>query len=396
MQSIRYIFKKGHGPSSSHTMGPAKSVEIMLERYKKADFFKVVLYGSLALTGKGHLTDKVILETLGAEKTKIIFNYDEVFKYHPNAMKFKAYDEDGNRIDKWLVFSVGGGELKELNEPRDVSLKEIYFERNMAEILEYCNDDNINLVEYIDKHENLNEYLEYVWRVMESTIIKGLDTTGVLPGKLQVRRKANEFYEQYKKKQMSEAYLYATALAVSEENASGGMVVTAPTCGASGVLPAVLCYAKKIHNKTDKEIIDALKVAGLIGLLAKCNASISGAEVGCQGEVGVACSMAAAAYAYLFGASNEQIEYAAEIALEHHLGLTCDPVNGEVQIPCIERNAIASTKAIDAAKYALLTDGKHYISLDYAFSTMKETGLDLSFKYKETSKGGLAKKEGVN
>ena len=396
MDSIKNIYKIGRGPSSSHTMAPQNAATLFKSKHPNAHKYSVELYGSLALTGKGHLTDKVILETLGDDKTKIIFNYDEVFKYHPNAMKFKAYDEDGNRIDKWLVFSVGGGELKELNEPRDVSLKEIYFERNMEEILEYCNDDNINLVEYIDKHENLNEYLEYVWKVMESTIIKGLETTGVLPGKLQVKRKANEFYEQYKKKQIREAYLYATALAVSEENASGGMVVTAPTCGASGVLPAVLCYAKNIYNKTDKEIIDALKVAGLIGLLAKCNASISGAEVGCQGEVGVACSMAAAAYAYLLGATNEQIEYAAEIALEHHLGLTCDPVNGEVQIPCIERNAIASTKAIDAAKYALLTDGKHYISLDYVFSTMKETGLDLSFKYKETSKGGLAKKEGVN
>ena len=225
---------------------------------------------------------------------------------------------------------------------------------------------------------------------MQTTILKGLETSGVLPGKLQVRRKAKEFYEQYKTKKLKEIYSYAAALAVSEENASGGIVVTAPTCGASGVVPAVLAYAKEIDGAKDEAIINALKVAGLIGLLAKNNASISGAEVGCQGEVGVACSMAAAAYAYLIGGTNEQIEYAAEIALEHHLGLTCDPVNGEVQIPCIERNAIATSKAITAAKYAMLTDGSHYISLDHVIQTMKETGLDLSSKYKETSKGGLA------
>ena len=390
MDSIKNIYKTGRGPSSSHTMAPQNAATIFKNKYPDAAMYSVELYGSLALTGRGHLTDKVILETLGSEKTKIIFNYDEVFTYHPNAMKFKAYDKDGNRISKWLIFSVGGGELKEMNEPRDESHEEVYFESNMDEILAYCNDDNISLVEYIDKYENLNEYLQYVWTVMQSTIIKGLDKTGVLPGRLQVKRKAKDFYEQYKSKKVNEIYSYAAALAVSEENASGGIVVTAPTCGASGVVPAVLSYAKEIDGKTDIEIVNALKVAGLIGLLAKNNASISGAEVGCQGEVGVACSMAAAAYAYLLGGTNAQIEYAAEIALEHHLGLTCDPVNGEVQIPCIERNAIATSKAITAAKYAMLTDGSHYISLDHAIQTMKETGLDLSTKYKETSKGGLA------
>ena len=390
MDSIKNIYKTGRGPSSSHTMAPQNAATIFKNKYPDAAMYSVELYGSLALTGRGHLTDKVILETLGSEKTKIIFNYDEVFTYHPNAMKFKAFDKDGNRISKWLIFSVGGGELKEMNEPRDESHEEVYFESNMDEILAYCNDDNISLVEYIDKYENLNEYLQYVWTVMQSTVIKGLDKTGVLPGRLQVKRKARDFYEQYKSKKVNEIYSYAAALAVSEENASGGIVVTAPTCGASGVVPAVLSYAKEIDGKSDIEIVNALKVAGLIGLLAKNNASISGAEVGCQGEVGVACSMAAAAYAYLLGGTNAQIEYAAEIALEHHLGLTCDPVNGEVQIPCIERNAIATSKAITAAKYAMLTDGSHYISLDHAIQTMKETGLDLSTKYKETSKGGLA------
>ena len=390
MDSIKNIYKTGRGPSSSHTMAPQNAATIFKSKYPDAAMYSVELYGSLALTGRGHLTDKVILETLGSDKTKIIFNYDEVFKYHPNAMKFKAYNEDGTRISKWLVFSVGGGELKEMNEPRDESLEEIYFESNMEEILECCRDDNISLVEYIDKYENLNEYLNYIWTVMQTTILKGLETSGVLPGKLQVRRKAKEFYEQYKTTKLKEIYSYEAARAVSEENASGGIVVTAPTCGASGVVPAVLAYAKEIDGAKDEAIINALKVAGLIGLLAKNNASISGAEVGCQGEVGVACSMAAAAYAYLIGGTNEQIEYAAEIALEHHLGLTCDPVNGEVQIPCIERNAIATSKAITAAKYAMLTDGSHYISLDHVIQTMKETGLDLSSKYKETSKGGLA------
>ena len=393
MDSIKNIYKTGRGPSSSHTMAPQNAATIFKSKYPDAAMYSVELYGSLALTGRGHLTDRVILETLGSEKTKIIFNYDEVFTYHPNAMKFKTYDQEGNRLDKWLIFSVGGGELKEMNEPRDESHEEVYFESNMDEILEYCKDDNISLVEYIDKYENLNEYLQYIWTVMQSTILKGLDKTGVLPGRLQVKRKAKDFYEQYKNKKINEIYSYAAALAVSEENASGGIIVTAPTCGASGVVPAVLSYAKVIDGKTDIEIVNALKVAGLIGLLAKNNASISGAEVGCQGEVGVACSMAAAAYAYLLGGTNEQIEYAAEIALEHHLGLTCDPVNGEVQIPCIERNAIATSKAITAAKYAMLTDGSHYISLDHAIQTMKETGLDLSTKYKETSKGGLAIRE---
>ena len=393
MDSIKNIYKTGRGPSSSHTMAPQNAATIFKSKYPDAAMYSVELYGSLALTGRGHLTDKVILETLGSEKTKIIFNYDEVFKYHPNAMKFKAYDQEGNRLDKWLIFSVGGGELKEMNEPRDESREEVYLESNMDEILEYCKDDNISLVEYIDKYENLNEYLQYIWTVMQSTILKGLDKTGVLPGRLQVKRKAKDFYEQFKLKKVNEIYSYAAALAVSEENASGGIIVTAPTCGASGVVPAVLSYAKVVDGKTDIEIVNALKVAGLIGLLAKNNASISGAEVGCQGEVGVACSMAAAAYAYLLGGTNEQIEYAAEIALEHHLGLTCDPVNGEVQIPCIERNAIATSKAITAAKYAMLTDGSHYISLDHAIQTMKETGLDLSTKYKETSKGGLAIRE---
>ncbi len=391
MDSIKNLYKIGRGPSSSHTMAPQNAATIFKSQYPNASRYSVELYGSLALTGRGHLTDKVILETLGQDKTKIIFNYDEVFKYHPNAMKFKAYDENNERLTKWLVFSVGGGELKELNEPRDENKEEVYLEKNMNEILEVCRDDEISLVEYIDKQENLNEYLEYVWKVMESTIIKGLNTTGVLPGKLEVKRKAKEFYEKYLEKKNGEIYSYAAALAVSEQNASGGIIVTAPTCGASGVLPAVLAYAKEIEHFEEKEIINALKVAGLIGILAKNNASISGAEVGCQGEVGVACSMAAAAYAYLLGGTNEQIEYAAEIGLEHHLGLTCDPVNGEVQIPCIERNAIASSKAITAAKYALLTDGTHYISLDDVLETMRQTGLDLNANYKETSKGGLAK-----
>lgn len=390
MDSIKNIYKIGHGPSSSHTMAPQIASVKFKSMYPDAYRYTVELFGSLALTGRGHLTDKVIKDTLG-DRTKILYNYDEVYTYHPNALKFKAYSEDDIQLGKWLVFSVGGGELKELNEARDKGITEVYQERNMEEILNELEKDNLTFVQYIDKHEDLNEHLKNVWNTMKDCVERGLTATDTLPGKLHLERRSASFYKQYQESKSNTTFIYASALAVSEENASGNIVATAPTCGSSGVMPAVLYYAYKVHNISENEIINALKVAGLIGLLAKCNASISGAEVGCQGEVGVACSMAAAAYCYLKGGTNKQIEYAAEIGLEHHLGLTCDPVNGEVQIPCIERNAIAATKAIGAAKYALLTDGNHIISLDQVFKTLMETGLDLSNKYKETSIGGLAK-----
>ena len=391
MDSIKNIYKIGHGPSSSHTMGPALAAEIFKTKYPDANSFVVELFGSLALTGRGHLTDKVIIDVLG-ENTKVLFNYDKVYDYHPNALCLHAF-KDGKEIGDWLVFSVGGGQLRELNENRKQADDVVYKEKYMDEILELCEKEHITLLEYINRvDKDIDEYLLSVWHQMEKTIDAGLKKTEKLPGRLNVKRKANSFYNQHLEDENKTTYLFAASLATAEENGSGGIVVTAPTCGSSGVLPAVLKYAKLFRGKTDQDIVDAMKIAGLIGNLAKFNASISGAEVGCQGEIGVACSMASAAYAFLQGATNSQIEYAAEIALEHHLGLTCDPVDGLVQIPCIERNAIASIKAVDAAKYALLTDGTHYVSFDHVIDTMKQTGLDLSYKYKETSIGGLARK----
>lgn len=391
MDSIKNIYKIGHGPSSSHTMGPALAAEIFKNKYKDADSFVVELFGSLALTGKGHLTDKVLVDVLG-ENTKVLFNYKKVFEYHPNALCLHAFKK-GLEIGDWLVFSVGGGFLSELDQDRQVAEDAIYQEKNMDEILTTCKTKGLSLLEYINNIEkNIDEHLLNAWHRMEETIEVGLKKTEKLPGRLNVQRKANSFYQRYLKDENKTTYLFAAALSTAEENGGGGIVVTAPTCGSSGVLPAVLKYAKLFRHKTDQDIVDAMKIAGLIGNICKFNASISGAEVGCQGEIGVACAMASAAYAFLQGATNEQIEYAAEIALEHHLGLTCDPVDGQVQIPCIERNAIAAIKSIDAAKYALLTDGMHYVSLDHAIDTMKQTGLDLSYKYKETSIGGLARK----
>lgn len=390
MDSIRNLFNIGNGPSSSHTMAPQKAAEIFLSRHLDADSFLVELFGSLALTGKGHLTDYAIKKTLGENRTKINFNYEQIYTYHTNAMKFKAFKDDV-QVEKWLVFSVGGGTLKELDEPRDSCQEAIYPHRTMTEILEYCANEKLTLVEYINKYDkNVKDYLEIVYDAMEKTIQKGLNTTGTLPGRLNVQRKATAFHKLYLQEKTLLKLLYAYALATAEENASGGIVVTAPTCGSSGVLPAVLFASRDYNNISKDKIIEGLMIAGLFGNLIKFNASISGAEVGCQGEIGAACSMAAAVAAFFLGGSNEQIEYAAEIALEHHLGLTCDPVDGVVQIPCIERNAIASAKAFDAANYALMTSGKHFISFDNVVKVMKETGHDLQTKYKETSTGGLA------
>lgn len=391
MDSIKELYKIGYGPSSSHTMGPQKAASIFLERNKNADKFSAELFGSLSLTGKGHLTDYIIKKTLGVDKTEIIFNNDFVYNYHPNALKFKAY-VNNELVDEWLVFSVGGGDLMELNEKRNVSKSSVYHHNNMADILKYCKDENISLVEYVKRFDNVRDYLKEVLSTMFSTIESGLNKRGILPGSLKLKRKANDFYLHYLQNKNFYNFLYAASLATAEENASANLVVTAPTCGSSGVLPAVLYTSKYYNNINDDKLIDALMVAGLIGNIIKYNGSISGAEVGCQGEIGSACSMAAGAYSVILGSTNEQIEYASEIALEHNLGLTCDPVDGLVQIPCIERNALASAKAIDAANYAALTDGNHHISFDNVIKVMKETGKDLNLKYRETSTGGLAKK----
>lgn len=392
MDSLRNLYKIGNGPSSSHTMGPQIASSRFKEKNPNATKYSVELFGSLALTGKGHLTDYIIKKTLGENKTEVLFNLDQVYSYHTNGMKFRAYIND-DLLDEWLVFSVGGGALKELNEPRDTGTIDIYPHKNMKDILAYCEEEKIDFVTYVQRFDkDIYEYLEKIYHSMHETIKRGLAADGVLPGRLQVKRRSKSFYQAYlnSPNKSFPKLLFSYALATAEENASAGVIVTSPTCGSSGVLPAILFVAKDYHHHKKDTIIKALMVAGLIGNVIKFNGSISGAEVGCQGEIGVACAMASAAEAFLLKGNNKQIEYAAEIALEHHLGLTCDPVDGVVQIPCIERNAIASAKAFDAANYALLTDGDHYISLDDVVKVMMETGLDLHSKYKETSTGGLA------
>lgn len=390
MESIKEIFKIGYGPSSSHTMGPALASEKFLNKNKDADKFRCVLYGSLAQTGKGHLTDYIIKKTF-KNKIDIFFDYDTVYDYHPNAMRFVAY-KNNVEVDNWLVFSVGGGSLKELNEERDTFKQMVYPHSRMNEILEYISKTNMSLVDYVLKYEtqSIKEYLSDVLVQMRETLNNGLYTDGILPGGLKVNRKASSFYQKYLLNPSLEALTYSYALAISEENASGGKMVTAPTCGSCGVVPATLLSYQLLNNISDEKIIEALMVAGLVGNIVKTNASISGAEVGCQGEIGVACAMASAAMAYLTGKNSNEIEYAAEIALEHHLGMTCDPVDGLVQIPCIERNAVAAMQAHNVSKYVELAGSEHHITLDSVIEVMEETGKDLHAKYRETSKGGLA------
>ncbi len=398
MESLIELYKIGNGPSSSHTMGPAKAAKIFKEKNQNANKFIVTLYGSLAATGKGHLTDQILYHTLGTSKTTIIFAYNETFEYHPNGLKLEAYLNNA-KLDEWLVFSVGGGSLKNLNEPRDTFTKEVYPHKSMEAIIEYCKKKKIDLYEYVlkyEKEEVIIPYLESIYNVMENAINRGLYTSGILPGGLNVEKKAASFYQEYLKNPSLDSLVYAYALAVAEENASGGIIVTAPTCGASAVVPAVLFAEKTLNKRTKNEIIKALAVGGIIGNLVKTNGSISGAEVGCQGEVGVACAMAASIIAYLNNGTLREIEYAAEIGLEHHLGMTCDPINGLVQIPCIERNAIAAMKAYNCARYSILTKGIHQIKLDDAIEVMEKTGRDLKADYRETSLGGLAYQNGNN
>lgn len=391
MDTLRELYKIGNGPSSSHTMGPKKAALIFLNKNKDADQFKVELYGSLAATGKGHLTDYIVKKTLGIDKTIVEFKPKVDYEYHPNGMKFFAMKEN-NIVDEWLVFSVGGGEIKNINEQRSNDVN-IYKHQYMHEILEYCENKKISFYDYIIECEgnSIFTYGEKILDVMFNTVERGLLAIGKLPGDLNINRRANSFYKQYLNNNDISTLAFASALATSEENASGGEMVTAPTCGASGVVPGVLYTYYKTHNISKQKLIESLLVGGLIGNIVKSTGSISGAEVGCQGEVGVACAMASASIAYMLGGTNKQIEYAAEIALEHHLGLTCDPVKGYVQIPCIERNAMSCKRAMDCAQFALLTDGNHYIKLDDAIKTMVETGKDLQAKYRETSEGGLAK-----
>ena len=394
MESIREIYKIGYGPSSSHTMGPKKAAEQFLGKNKTAHHFEIILFGSLAATGKGHLTDKAISETFKEHIISIEWKPDVFLPKHPNAMKFVSFDEKNNLLDEWTVYSIGGGAV--IDDETETETKLIYPQKNMTEILNWCNENGCQIWEYVEAFEDAGiwNFLDEVWDVMQSSIKRGLSREGVLPGVLKLPRKAQSFYKKGQNfatpfKRRSQLFSYA--LAVSEENASGGKIVAAPTCGACGVLPAVLKYFKDVY-KTDKDsLLRALATAGIIGNIVKTNASISGAEVGCQGEVGTACAMASAAATQLMGGTIYQIEYSAEMGLEHHLGLTCDPVAGLVQIPCIERNAFAAERAVSHNTFALMSDGRHRISFDEVVETMYTTGIDLQSQYRETSQGGLAK-----
>ena len=394
MESLRELYKTGYGPSSSHTMGPQKAAEIFRKRNFDAASYEVELYGSLAATGKGHLTDYIILKTLG-ENCNIVFKPEIIKEKHTNAMKFTAYDNNGKITGETLFYSVGGGKITEEGEA-DTDQKEVYKEKSFKEIMKWCRDNGKDLTEYVEFNEGKEiwNYLRDILKVMEEAVERGIKAEGLLPGKLKLARKAKSYYEKFRKSGFQdrlEGRVYSYALAVSEENAAAGKVVTAPTCGACGIIPALLKAYKVTKDLTEEELVKALAVAGVLGNVVKKNASISGAEVGCQGEIGVACSMGAGMAAYILNGTLDQIEYAAEIALEHCLGMTCDPIEGYVQVPCIERNAIYSAKAIDCAYYSLMSDGEHLVSFDEIIETMMETGKDLRSEYKETSLAGLAK-----
>ncbi len=415
MKSVKDVYKIGKGPSSSHTMGPFKAVRHYLENHEDTPHLYVTLYGSLAATGKGHLTDVAIQEafstwrhtdkeTLEAKYRRsgdvtIEWKPQENLQVHPNGMKIAAVNIDGDLYDRWTYYSIGGGDIICMEHPLEEEESDVHYDMTtMTEVLNWCNRTGKNFWEYVDQVEGSShgfwEHLELVWKVMQEAVERGIENEGALPGPLNIRRKALSYHvrafgqgDTFK----TRGLVFAYALAVSEENACGGTIVTAPTCGSCGIMPSVLYHMKTRYGFSDTRILRALATAGLIGSIVKHNASVSGAEVGCQGEVGVACAMAAAAVAQLMGGSPAQIEYAAEMGLEHHLGLTCDPIGGLVQIPCIERNAYAAARAMDAGIYALYTDGLHRVSFDKAVTVMKETGHDMTSLYKETSEGGLAK-----
>ena len=396
MYSLRELYRIGHGPSSSHTMGPANAAALFHQRFPQAQSFRIQLFGSLAATGKGHLTDLAIRRVLSPADVTFLWQPETVPDFHPNGMRMEALDPAGQVIGDWEVFSVGGGALREntdigwLPQP-----KTVYADTTMNAILKHCAHSGQSFWEYVEAQEGpeIWHFLREVWQAMQAAVEHGLQAEGVLPGGLGLTRKAWVFHRQISvsgKNFLNEGLLPAYALAAAEENASGGIVVTAPTCGSCGIVPAVLRHVQENTHCSDNAILRALATAGLIGNLVKQNGSISGAEVGCQGEVGVACAMAAAAATQLLGGTPRQVEYAAEMGLEHNLGLTCDPVNGMVQIPCIERNVFAAAQALTCARYACATDGSHRVSFDEVVGVMMETGHDLPSLYRETASGGLA------
>ena len=396
MKSIREIYKIGKGPSSSHTMGPERAAKLFQSEHPQADAFRVVLYGSLSKTGIGHGTDSVIREVLSPIPTEIEFGGDPPTGMHPNTLELFA-TKNGEQVGHLLVESIGGGDIRIPGQShRDTP--DVYPENSFAEIADFCKWRYIDkLSDYVELNEgeDIWQFLSEVWQTMKNAIAEGLEAEGILPGGLKVQRKAKFLYNQkphedipaLKEFQTIAAYAYA----VAEQNAGNGTIVTAPTCGACGVVPAVLKYAQDSRGFTDDQIIRALATAGIIGSLTKRNASISGAEAGCQAEIGTACSMAAAALAELYGQSLDQVEYAAEVAMEHHLGLTCDPICGLVQIPCIERNAVAANRAMNACNLSYFLTGSRNISYDMVCRAMHETGINLNHRFRETSEGGLAK-----
>lgn len=395
MQSLKQLFKIGYGPSSSHTIAPGRAAQIFKERNPNTKHFRVTLYGSLAATGVGHGTDAVIEKVLAPHKLEIIWKADQLLPLHPNGLLYESLNEKSEVDNSWEVYSVGGGDLKDSNGLLD-SPEKLYPLNNMDDILDWCKTEGRSFWEYVEECEGKEiwVYLEKVWDVMKDALERGLENEGVLPGTLKLSRKASAYYirsQQTKGSTGNLGLLFAGALAVAEENAAGGLVVAAPTCGSCGVLPSLLNFMKKDLDCSKIRILRALATAGLIGNIVKTNGSISGAEVGCQGELGTACAMAAGAAAQLLGGSPQHVEYAAEMAFEHNLGLTCDPVDGYVQIPCIERNAFITQKARECAVYSLYSDGIHKVSFDQVVETMMQTGQDLQAKYRETSLGGLAR-----
>ena len=396
MKSIRDIYKIGKGPSSSHTMGPERAARLFLEQNPDADSFRIILYGSLSKTGVGHGTDRVLNEVFSPIPTEIIFSDEVLEGSHPNTLDFYAI-KDGKDAAYLRVESIGGGDIRIPGQPH-LDPPEVYPENSFAEIADFCKWRYIHkLSDYVELNEGeeIWDFLMNVWQHMKQSIQDGLNATGTLPGGLNVQRKAKSLKEQVPEEQhpalLEFQQIAAYAYAVAEQNADNGTIVTAPTCGACGVVPSVLKYAQDTRGFTDEQIIRGLAAAGIIGSLTKRNASISGAECGCQAEIGTACSMAAAALAELYGQDLDQVEYAAEVAMEHHLGLTCDPICGLVQIPCIERNAVAAMRAMNACNLSYFLTGSRNISYDMVCRAMHDTGIHLHHQFRETSEGGLAR-----
>ena len=393
MESIKEIFRVGNGPSSSHTMGPRKAAEIFKSKYPNAESYYVTLYGSLAATGKGHQTDVTLINAFEPKEIFIDWKPEIFLPKHPNGLKLEAFDSNKKLITVWTVYSVGGGKITDFGS--DESENRIYDLTTMKDILACTKKSGKSFWEYVESIEGVEiyDYLREAWLIMRDSIKRGIENEGILPGGLGLARKASSYFVKAKNFSGSlkgKTLIFSYALAVTEENANGGLIVTAPTCGSSGVVPAVLNYLQESFSFSDDKILRALATAGLVGNIVKENASISGAKVGCQGEIGTACAMASAAATQLLGGTPYQIEYAAEMGIEHHLGLTCDPINGLVQVPCIERNAFAAERALNTSTYALLSDGRHLVSFDKIVKTMNQTGHDLPSIYKETSEGGMA------